>query len=96
MALQAHTCWEMLETLLVLRRSVSLWHTVSSELGKMERKSLKERRLTDSGSSEAVTGCAVVRGNSLDSSGSSVLLYRPDARTTPSKHGRVYRHRYSG
>lgn len=73
-ARQNYTCWEMLETLLVLRRSVSLWHTVSSELGKMERKSLNERRLTDSGSSEAVTGCADASGYSLDSRGSSVLL----------------------
>lgn len=38
------TCCEMLETLLVLRRKESLWQTVRKELGRMERKSLKDRR----------------------------------------------------
>lgn len=68
------TCCETLELPLALRRMVSLWQAVSSELGRMERKSWKERRRAASKSSPTKSGVGHARGNSLDSSGSSVLL----------------------
>lgn len=89
------TCCETLDREEPLRRRVSPWHTVSKELGRMERKSLKERRWATSASSAVGTIGATGRGNSLDSSGSSVLLYRPNALATPSRVGTVYLHRYS-
>lgn len=61
----------------------------------MERKSLKDRRCAESPSSVTGSTGGTGRGNSLESNGSSVLLYRPKARATPSKVGTVYLHRYS-
>lgn len=61
----------------------------------MERKSLKDRRWEASVSSaEGRTG-ATGRGKSLESKGSSVLLYRPKALATPRRVGTMYLHRYS-
>lgn len=61
----------------------------------MERKSLKERRWAASVSSaEGRTG-ATGRGKSLESKGSSVLLYLPKALATPRRVGTTYLHRYS-
>lgn len=61
----------------------------------MERKSLKDRRWAASVSSaEGRTG-ATGRGKSLESKGSSVLLYRPKALATPRRVGTMYLHRYS-
>lgn len=89
------TCCDTLDREEPLCLRVSPWHTVSKELGMMERKSLKDRRCPDSPSSAVVSRGATGRGNSLESNGSSVLLYLPKARATPSRVGTVYLHRYS-
>lgn len=68
------TCWDTLDREVALRLRVSAWHTVSRELGRMERKSLKDRRCIASVSSGVGSTGATGRGNSLDSNGSSVLL----------------------
>lgn len=89
------TCCDTLDTEEPLRFRESPWQTVSKELGRIERKSLKDRRRTVSLSSFVDSKGTTGRGNSLDSNGSSVLLYRPNALATPSKVGTVYLHRYS-
>lgn len=69
-----HTCVE--ESRLVpghLRRE-SLWHTVSSEDGRMERKSLNDLRRTPSVSSVTQRAWGESLGNNLDNRASSVLL----------------------
>lgn len=89
------TCCDGLDREEPLRLRVSPWHTVSKGLGRMERKSLKDRRWAASVSSaEGRTG-ATGRGKSWDSKGSSVLLYRPKALATPRRAGTMYLQRYS-
>lgn len=90
------TCCDGLDREEPLRLRVSPWHTVSRGLGRMERKSLNDRRWAASVSSaEGRTG-ATGRGKSLESKGSSVLLYLPKALATPRRVGTTYLHRYTG
>lgn len=89
------TCCDGLDREEPLRLRVSPWQTVSKGLGRMERKSLKDRRWAASiSSAEGRTG-ATGRGKSLESKASSVLLYRPKALATPRRVGTTDLHRYS-
>lgn len=80
----------------LLRLSVSPWQAVNSELGRIERKSLKDLLRTPSVSTHTRwAGGGVPRGKSCDRRGSSPLPYRPKARVTPRRHGTTYLHRYT-
>lgn len=68
------TCADESRLVPVRLRRVSLWHTVRSEDGRIERKSLKDLRRTPSVSSVTHRACGESLGNNLDNRASSVWL----------------------
>lgn len=67
------TC-EMLDTLLAFLFSVPSWQTMSRELGRMDLKSLKDRRRIPSSSSGTLRECGGIFGKSFERRASSELL----------------------
>lgn len=86
----------MLDTLLAFLFSDPSWQTVSRELGRIDLKSLNDRRRIPSSSSGTLRECGGIFGKSFERRASSELLKRPKAREIPIRQGTAYLHKYSG